>query len=382
MKKHVAHKIPFNRPTFTGKELEYIAAAVQQGQISGGGAFTARCHDFFKQRYGFERCLLTSSCTDALEMCALLLNVAEGDEVIMPAYTFVSTANAFVLRGARIRFADSSANSPNIDPHHVEKLISPRTKAIVVVHYGGISCDMDRFTEISNRTGIPIVEDAAHAIDSYHRGRALGGLGALSTFSFHETKNVICGEGGLLVVNDPSLWKRAEILWQKGTDRLAFARKEVQKYQWMDVGSSFLPSEIIAAFLLSQLEHLEEIQSKRVLLWECYQEQLSDLANLGKFSLLEVPDYATVNGHLFPIVTNSLEERQRLLQYLDDRGINALFHYLMLNESPFFSASNVVEKLPNGRRFADCLVRLPLFYSLDLKEVDYISDSVRSFYQS
>jgi dTDP-4-amino-4,6-dideoxygalactose transaminase len=374
------HSVPFNRPFFTGKELNYITAAVEQGQISGGGAFTIRCHEFFKNRYGFERCLLTSSCTDALEMCALLLDIEPGDEVIMPAYTFVSTANAFVLRGAEIKFADSSLDSPNIDPEHVRRLISERTKAIVVVHYGGIACDMDRLCKIAQQRDVPIVEDAAHAIDSYHRGRPLGGIGALSTFSFHETKNVICGEGGLLVVNDPKYWKRAEIIWQKGTDRMAFARKEVQKYQWMDIGSSFLPSEIIAAFLLSQLEHLEEIQARRVALWRRYRDQLLDLESSGKFSLQSIPDYATVNGHLFPIVVHSLDERDQLLRHLDGLGVNALFHYLLLNESPYFSSRHEVKALPNGKRFANGLVRLPLFYTLTDDQADFVCDAVRSFF--
>lgn len=372
--------IPFNLPFFTGKELDYITQAVERGQISGSGYFTAQCHEFFNNKYGFERCLLTSSCTDALEMCALLLDVCPGDEVIMPAYTFVSTANAFALRGADIKFADSSKESPNIDPDHVESLITTRTKAIVVVHYGGIACDMDRICDLSERFGIPIIEDAAHAIDSFHWKRPLGSIGALSTFSFHETKNIICGEGGLLVVNDPKYWRRAEIIWQKGTDRMAFARKEVQKYQWMDVGSSFLPSEITAAFLLSQLEHLEQIQTTRVALWRRYEEKLRPLSESGHFALTAVPEYATINGHLFTLVVKSREERDDLIDYLVGRKICALFHYLMLNESPYFTAQHPATNLSNGKRFENCLIRLPLFYQLTPDGIDRICSALSDYY--
>ena len=372
--------IPFNRPFMTGRELDYISEAVRREHISGNGSFTKKCQEFFHKRYGFERCLLTSSCTDALEMCSLLLDIQPGDEVIVPGYTFVSSANAFVLRGAEIRFADSSDDTPNVDPDSVEGLITKKTKAIVVVHYGGIACDMDRLCAISEKYGVPIIEDAAHAIDSFHNDRPLGSIGALSTFSFHETKNIICGEGGLLVVNDPQLWGRAEIIWEKGTNRAAFARKEVQKYQWVDVGSSFLPSEITAAFLLSQLEHIGEIQTNRVALWQRYRSRLEDLIAAGSLSLPAVPSYATVNGHLFPIIVGSRTERDELLQYLVEREIYALFHYLMLNESPYFSAQRGVEQLPNGKRFENCLIRLPLFYQLTFDQIDAVCSAVAQFY--
>jgi dTDP-4-amino-4,6-dideoxygalactose transaminase len=373
--------VPFNKPFLTGLELDYIAQTIRHAQTSGNGPFTRRCHQFFSEQYGFERCLLTSSCTDALEMSALLLDIQPGDEVIIPAYTFVSTANAFALRGAKIIFADSCTSTPNIDPEHVAQLISPRTKAIVVVHYGGIACDMDRLLALSTQHRIPIVEDAAHAIDSYHRDSPLGSLGAIATFSFHETKNIICGEGGLLVVNDPSLWHRAEIIWEKGTNRVAFARKEVQKYRWVDIGSSFLPSDITAAFLLSQLESLPRIQQGRVALWHAYKTNLEPIIARGLLSIPEIPDYATVNGHLFPIIARSPQERNDLIEFLLARGVHALFHYLPLNESPFYTRTHVASFLPNASSFAERLVRLPLFYELSQEQLLHVCSCIAEFFR-
>ncbi len=377
--------IPFNLPFLTGKELAYIEQAVRNGHISGNGTFTKACHDFFRKEYGFERCLLTSSCTDALEMCALLLDIQPGDEVILPAYTFVSTANAFALRGARLKFADSSSKSPNIDPMQVERLMTPRTRAIVVVHYGGIACDLERLMAISQEHGVPLIEDAAHAIDSFFLTsnlppRPLGSFGSLATFSFHETKNIICGEGGMLVVNDPLLWRRAEILWEKGTDRASFARGEVRKYQWVDLGSSFLPSDIIAAFLLSQLQSLRHIQDTRVDHWQKYRQGLARLADEGHIEIPEIPSYATVNGHLFTIVTKELAERDRLIKFLEAHRIQALFHYLPLNESPYFTANNSSTLLPQAHRYAECLLRLPLFYKLRDEQIAQICDAIVKFY--
>jgi dTDP-4-amino-4,6-dideoxygalactose transaminase len=255
--------IPFNKPYLTGKEMHYIYQAVYSGKISGNGLFTKKCQLFFEEKYGFKKTLLTTSCTDALEMCAILSNIKPGDEVIIPSYTFVSTALAFVREGAKIIFADSNSKNPNIDVSRIEKLISVRTKAIVVVHYAGIACDMDVVMELANKYKLLIIEDAAQAIDSYYKGKALGSIGHLAAFSFHETKNINCGEGGMLVINDQNFFRRAEIIWEKGTNRSEFFRGEVNKYQWVDTGSSFLPSEINAAYLYAQLENLDDIQTKR-----------------------------------------------------------------------------------------------------------------------
>ena len=276
--------IDFNRPHMTGNELEYIRQAVEENKkISGNGAFTKRCQQFFEQRYGFKKCLLTTSCTDALEMAAILCDIQPGDEVIVPSYTFVSSALAFVRAGAKIVFADSMERNPNIDAEKIEELITPRTKVIVPVHYAGVACDMERIMEIANRHGILVVEDAAQAIDSYYKGRPLGSIGHLAAFSFHETKNIISGEGGMLVINDERFIRRAEIIWEKGTNRAEFFRGEVNKYGWCDIGSSFLPSEIVAAFLWAQLEQLDNIQDKRKALWSHYYELLKPLADTGRF---------------------------------------------------------------------------------------------------
>lgn len=316
-------------------------------------------------------------------MAAILLGIRPGDEVIMPSFTFVSTANAFVLRGARIVFADSEATNPNIDPQSIGSLITPRTKAIVVVHYAGIACDMDAICAIAEEHGIPVVEDAAHAIDSTYRGRPLGSFGQLATFSFHETKNIICGEGGLLVVNDPSLIKRAEIIWEKGTNRAAFARGEVQKYNWVDIGSSFLPSEIVAAFLFAQLEKLDTIQNKRKEIWFTYQRMLQESAEAGTCALPFVPEYATVNGHIFYLLCKDSGERDRLIEYLKVRNIHAVFHYLPLHRSPYYQAhfpQASPELLPNAERYAHTLLRLPLFYDLGIEQAELIATTVHSFY--
>lgn len=374
--------IPFNKPFLIGRELDYIRAAVESLQLSGNGQFTAKCHRFFEERQGFAKVLLTSSCTDALEMAALLLEISPGDEVIVPSYTFVSCANAFVLRGASIVFADSCTDNPNVDPQSIEAMITPRTKAIVVVHYAGVSCDMDAIAAIAERHGVAVIEDAAHAIDSFNRGRRLGSLGALGTFSFHETKNVIAGEGGMLAVNRPEYRARAEILWEKGTNRAAFARGDVNKYNWVDIGSSFLPSEIVSAFLFAQLEHIEQIQRKRVALWRQYRELLAPLAERGLCELPQIPSYATVNGHLFYLVARNAAERDELLEYLKQHGVYAVFHYLPLHLSPFHRArERRLASLPNAERFGACLVRLPLFYELEPGQVEHIASQTHGFFE-
>jgi dTDP-4-amino-4,6-dideoxygalactose transaminase len=373
--------IPFNKPYLHGRELVYIAQAVASGKISGDGLFTKKCHAFFEERYGFAKTLMTTSCTDALEMCALLLDIKDGDEVIVPAFTFVSSANAFALRGAKLVFADSEADNPNIDPGQLEALITPRTRAIVVVHYAGVACDMDRIQEIAQRRGIAIIEDAAQAIDSFYKGRPLGSLGAMSAFSFHETKNVIAGEGGLLVINEPGYIGRAEIIREKGTNRSSFFRGEVDKYGWVDLGSSFLPSDIISAYLFAQLENLEAIQLRRKAIWQRYWDRLSPVLPRLGIGLPVIPAFATNNAHMFYLVCADLGQRTHLIAGLKEQGILAVFHYLSLHTSPYFQQKHDGRPLPNSDRFSDCLVRLPLFYELSDADVDRICDAILNVLQ-
>lgn len=364
--------IPFNKPFFSGHEQQYIKEAVERGHISGNGYFTKRCHEFFRERYGFGKCLLTTSCTDALEMAALLLDLSPGDEVIMPSYTFVSTANAFVLRGAKIVFADSLPDHPNMDVSLIESLISERTKAIVVVHYAGVACDMDAIMDLAEKHNIRVVEDAAQAIDSYYKGRPLGGIGHLAAFSFHETKNIISGEGGMLVVNDPRLVRRAEIIWEKGTNRAEFFRGEVDKYGWVDIGSSFLPSELIAAFLFAQLEQIDIIQKRRINIWQKYYSGLKPLEEQQLLQLPAIPDYATHNAHLFYLLMPDGSSRQNLIDNLKQNQIMAVFHYLSLHASSFYKDKHDNRQLPNCDRFSNNLVRLPLFYDLSADQTDHV----------
>ena len=373
--------IPFNKPFLTGKETEYIKEAVSSGKISGNGEFTKKCQHFFEETYGFKKCLLTTSCTDALEMAAMLCDIHPGDEVIVPSYTFVSTALAFVRTGAKIVFADSMSESPNLDAEMVESLITERTKVIIPVHYAGIACDMERIMDIARKHNLLIVEDAAQAIDSYYKDRPLGGIGHLAAFSFHETKNIISGEGGMLVINDERFVRRAEILWEKGTNRAEFFRGEVNKYGWVDIGSSFLPSEIIAAFLWAQLEQLDTIQAKRIKLWNTYHNLLSPIAETGAFSLPHIPEYATNNAHMFYLVCSSLEERTKLISTLKSEDILAVFHYLSLHSSPYYQDKHDGRPLPNCDKFADCLVRLPMFYELDVANVTEICNIIKAYYK-
>ena len=370
--------IPFNKPYLHGRELVYIAQAVASGKISGDGLFTKKCHTFFEERYGFAKVLMTTSCTDALEMSALLLNIKEGDEVIVPSFTFVSSANAFALRGAKLVFADSEPGNPNIDASQLEDLITPKTRAIIVVHYAGVACDMDRINEIASRHGVVVIEDAAQAIDSFYKGRPLGSLGTMSAFSFHETKNVIAGEGGLLVINDTSYTARAEIIREKGTNRSSFFRGEVDKYGWVDVGSSFLPSDIICAYLFAQLENLESIQERRRAIWQRYWDKLSAVLPSYGITLPVIPDYATNNAHMFYLVCSDLDQRTALIAALKAHGIHAVFHYLSLHDSPYFCEKHVGRSLPNSDRFSSSLVRLPLYYELSDVEVDRICGVILS----
>jgi dTDP-4-amino-4,6-dideoxygalactose transaminase len=374
--------IPFNHPYLAGNELTYISEALNKRKFSGDGEFTKKCQALFASKFGFRHNLLTTSCTDALEMCAILLDIQPGDEVILPSYTFVSTANAFALRGARLVFADSQSDQPNIDPAEIERLVTRRTKAIVIVHYAGVACDMDRILQISSANKIPVIEDAAQGIASFHRGRPLGSLGAMSAFSFHETKNILCGEGGLLVVNNEDYVKRAEIIREKGTNRSSFFRGEVDKYGWVDIGSSFLPSDLLAAFLYAQLESVDMIQAERVRVWNGYADRLAAGAQHGWYSLPVIPDYATNNAHMFYLVCRNLDERTRLIQHLRNAGILAVFHYLSLHSSPYFVKQHGDRVLPNSDRYTDCLVRLPMFPELTDEQVEKISSEIVSFYSN
>lgn len=369
--------IPFNKPHLTGKETYYIDDAVKAGKISGNGKYTQLCQDFLEARYSFGKVLLTTSCTDALEMAALLIDIQPGDEVIMPSYTFVSTANAFVLRGAKIVFADSREDHPGMDEDLIAALITGKTKAIVPVHYAGVACDMDKIMSLAEKYGLFVIEDAAQAIDSYYIGkdgikRALGSIGHLAAFSFHETKNIISGEGGMLAINDPRFMEKAEIIWEKGTNRSAFFREEVDKYNWVAVGSSFLPSEIIAAFLWAQLENLEDIQAKRHLLWNKYFSSLENWTGRNRIKLPHIPPYAINNAHMFYLICKDLEQRNRILDSLKANGILAVFHYLSLHKSPFYKDRHDGRNLVNADHYTYSVIRLPFFNSLEGETVDFI----------
>ena len=398
--------IDFNRPHLTGKEAHYMYQAVIAGHLSGNGEFTKKCQQFFQERYGFKKCLLTTSGTDALEMCAMLCDLKPGDEVIIPSYTFVSTALAFLREGAKVVFADSMKRNPNLDAETIESLITPRTKVIVPVHYAGVACDMDAIMSIAKKHNLLVVEDAAQAIDSYYTSNIthntlleehqsshikhntsggnkvpLGGIGHLAAFSFHETKNITAGgEGGLLVVNDERFIRRAEILWEKGTNRAEFFRGAVNKYGWVDMGSSFLPAEINAAFLWAQLENLDEIQAKRKQLWNKYYELLKPIAERGYFQLPDIPDYATNNAHMFYLLFPDLEKRTALIKYLKENDIQAIFHYLSLHSSEFYKNKHDGRELPECDRYMDTLVRLPLFYDLEIEQVEQICETINKFY--
>lgn len=370
-------RIPFNIPYTTGKEVDYIQEAIANGKLSGNGIFTKRCQQFFQRRYGFGKCLLTTSCTDALEMAAILLNIKPGDEVIIPSYTFVSTANAFVLRGGKVNFIDSRNDHPGLDEDRIEEAVTSKTKAIVVVHYAGVACDMEKVMQIAEKHSLWVVEDAAHSIESFYvknqQKKALGSIGHLATFSFHETKNINSGEGGMLVVNEPSLQERAEIIWEKGTNRSAFFRGEVDKYNWVDIGSSFLPSEIIAAFLWAQLEQIDEIQQRRLKILDLY------YANINAHPMIElpkIPDYATNNGHIFYLICKEGGLRDKIIVELKAHNILAVFHYISLHKSPYYKSLSSRRGLINSERYSQCLVRLPFYADLKEEEILRISEIV------
>lgn len=369
-------QIPFNKPFLSGKEFEYIKNAVTRGKISGNGYYTQKCHQFFEERYGFKKCLLTTSCTDALEMAAILCNIQPNDEVIIPSYTFVSTANAFVLRGAKIVFADSRSDHPGIDEDKIEELITARTRVIVPVHYAGVACDMDKIMELALKYNLLVVEDAAQAIDSFYKGKPLGSIGHFGCFSFHETKNIQCGEGGMLVINDERFCKRSEIIWEKGTNRAEFFRGEVNKYGWVDLGSSFLPSEITAAFLWAQLEKITNIQKRRKEIWNRYRDELKKWGKDTGIKLPFIPDYATNNAHMFYLICKNSDQRTNLIYKLKDFNILAVFHYLSLHKSVFYQKVLDNRELSNSDKYENLLVRLPMFYELGLRELEFISKCI------
>jgi dTDP-4-amino-4,6-dideoxygalactose transaminase len=372
--------ITFNKPYFTGIETQYIEEAVRSMKISGDGMFTKKCHQFLESKYGFKKCLLTTSCTDALEMAAILIDIQPGDEVIIPSYTFVSTANAFVLRGAKIVFADSMDNNPNLNVSELEALITEKTKAIVPVHYAGVACDMDAIMALANKYNLFVVEDAAQAIDSFYNDKPLGSVGHLSAFSFHETKNIISGEGGMLVINDERFIERAEIIREKGTNRSKFFRGEVDKYGWVDIGSSFLPSDIIAAFLFAQLENLEKIQARRKEIWQLYYENLAPLSENKALSLPNVPNYSTNNAHMFYILVDNLNTRTALIEHLKQNDLHAVFHYISLHKSSFYAAKHDGRALDNCDRYTDTLIRLPFYFELSNEDVKLICDTIKLYF--
>lgn len=373
--------IPFNKPYITGKELAYIEDAVASGKLSGNGKYTRMAQTFFEEKFQIKKTLLTTSCTDALEMAAILIGIEPGDEVIIPSYTFVSTANAFVLRGAKIVFADSRSDHPGVDEKSLKSLITTKTKAIVPVHYAGVACDMDLIMDLAAAHNLFVIEDAAQAVDSYYTSRngeklPLGSIGHLATFSFHETKNISSGEGGLLAINDEQFVHRAEIIWEKGTNRASFFRGEINKYGWVDIGSSFLPSEVTAAFLWAQLEHLRDIQAKRIEIWNRYNSHLN--SKLGSFGMKTptIPSLAENNGHMYYIIAKDSVQRDFVLRKMKESGILAVFHYLSLHKSDYFHNCHDGRDLPFSDLYSERLIRLPFFIELTFEQVDQISQTL------
>ena len=373
-------QIPFNKPYLTGNELVYIKDSINSGKISGDSIFTKKCHEYFENKFN-AKCLLTTSCTDALEMCAILLNIKPGDEVIMPSFTFVSTANAFILRGAKIIFIDSTNLNPNMNVLDIENLITNKTKAIVCVHYAGIACDMKYILNIAKKYNIFVVEDAAQAFDSYYENKHLGTFGHLATFSFHETKNIQSGEGGLLVINDLSLYNRAEIIREKGTNRSSFFKGEIDKYGWVDIGSSFLPSDIIAAFLYSQIQNSDIIQERRKAIWNKYNLHLQNLEKLGLINLPKLPIYATNNAHMFYILLPNIEIRTDLINFLKASNIQSVFHYVSLHSSKYYIKNHDNRVLAWSDFYTNNLLRLPLYFELDNDKQMFIISKIFEFFK-
>jgi dTDP-4-amino-4,6-dideoxygalactose transaminase len=374
-------KVPFNHPYVTGKELEYIQSAIHGSHLSGNGKFTKQCQAWFEQHLGVAKSLLTHSCTSALEMAAILADIKPGDEVIMPSFTFVSTANAFVLRGGVPVFVDIRPDTLNLDETKIEAAITSKTRAIAVVHYAGVGCEMDTIMDIGRRHDLLVIEDAAQGIMSSYKKRPLGSIGHLGALSFHETKNIISGEGGALLVNDNRFTQRAEIIWEKGTNRSQFFRGQADKYTWVDIGSSYLPSEILAAFLWAQIGEAKKITERRVAIWNRYHQRLEDLENKSLLKRPVIPPECTNNAHMYYILLPNQDTQVRLLAYLAEKGINAVFHYVPLHSSPagrrFGRAHGT---LPVTERVAGSLLRLPMYAELTNTQVDYVADTVRDFF--
>jgi len=372
--------IPFNRPYYSGKEFEYMGRALENGHISGNGPFSKRCQAMLTEISGCRQALLTTSCTDALEMSALLLNLAPGDEVIIPSFTFVSSANAFALRGARIVFADIRRDTLNIDEACLEGLITPRTRAIVAVHYAGVACEMNSILDTAAAHGITVIEDNAHGLFGRYHGKQLGTFGALATLSFHETKNISCGEGGALLINDEQFVERAEILQEKGTDRSRFFRGQVDKYTWVDVGSSFLPSDILAAFLLAQLESRHDIQRRRGAIWHRYCSQLSQWAAIHRIRTPFIPAYCEQSYHMFYLVLPTTESRDALIAHLKARGIVSVFHYVPLHLSAMGRRyGGVAGQCPVTEDVSNRLLRLPFYNGFSEADQTRVIDAIREF---
>lgn len=374
-------KIPFNKPYMTGKELFYIAEANFNGMLSGDGPFTRRCHRWLEEKISTPQALLMHSCTAALEASAILANFTAGDEVIMPSYTFVSTANAFVLRGATPVFVDIRPDTMNIDETKIEQAITPRTKAIVPVHYAGVACEMDKIMAIAKQHGLLVIEDAAQGIMSTYKGKALGSIGDLGTLSFHETKNIICGEGGALLINNESLADRAEIIREKGTNRSQFFRGNVDKYTWCDVGSSYLPGELNAAFLWAQMEEAVSITNKRLCIWNTYHKLLGELEGKGLIARPVVPEGCLHNAHMYYIILSGLEIRSSLIDYLKERGVMSVFHYVPLHSSPAgkkFSRASETLKVTDIK--SERLLRLPLWVGLSDRQIGTVCESICDFF--
>lgn len=375
--------IPFNIPLHLQQELEYIQRAIKNHNISGDGEFTKKCHKWIEENFYTKKALLTTSCTHALEMAALLLDIQEGDEVIMPSYTFVSTANAFALRGAKIVFVDIRPDTMNIDETKIEAAINERTKVIVPVHYAGVACEMDFIMALAKEYNLFVVEDAAQGVMSTYKGRALGTIGNLGTYSFHETKNYTCGEGGALLINDDRFMERAEIIREKGTNRSRFLRGQVDKYSWVDLGSSYLPSELNASMLVSQLENADMVNERRKKLWALYYELLKPMQETGHLQLPYIPEGCGHNAHMFYVKSANLEERTRLLSYLKDQGIHAAFHYVPLHSSQAGRKySEFIGKDSYTTKESERLFRLPLYYSLSEQDIYEICAKLNLFYQA
>lgn len=372
--------IDFNRPAFVGSELEYIQDAIHRGMLCGDGIYTKKCSQWMEKEFDVSRVMLTTSCTHALEMAAFLCDIQQGDEVIMPSYTFVSTADAFVLRGAKIVFVDIRPDTMNLDEKLIEQAITPKTKVIVPVHYAGVACEMDTIMDIAHRHGLKVVEDAAQGVDAYYKGKALGTIGDFGCYSFHETKNFTMGEGGALLFQKEEYLEKAEILREKGTDRSKFFRGQVDKYRWMDYGSSYLPSELNAAYLYAQLEAKDKIQKKRMEIYEYYHRNLADLAAEGKVEQPYVPQECEHNAHMYYLKVKDMKVRTRLLAYLRENGICSVFHYVPLHSAPAgqkfgrFAGEDVYTTKESER-----LLRLPMFYNLDMEDVKRIVDVIHKF---